>query len=163
MKRKIAIMICINICINILANNPARVFTIHPDGEPVYLYLNSDLRDIRIAIYPYSEERNAGMQVEIIEIVNNALAVKLGDEYLFCRPGNLAINTRNYDGNPFILYANPSEHESAISGSTTAQTLKVFGALNGWLFVKGVDDYGKHIQGWLPPEMQNFSQWTTCP
>ena len=163
MRRVIVIMICINICFSILANNPVRVFTVHPDGDPVNLYLNSDLKDIRIAIYPYREENNAGIEIEILSFVNNSLAVKLGEEYLFCRPGDLAINTRNYDGTPFILYSNPSKDESISGSSTTEQTLKVFGVSKGWLFVKGVDDNGKSIQGWLPSEMQCPSQWTTYP
>ncbi len=158
--RFVMALLCFCICIGCWATT--RAFTIHTKGKVVKLYLTSDLRKVRIAVYPYKEEADAGIEVEIIGSVDNALQVKFADELLYCHKGDLAINTRNYDGSEFLLYKFPNR-DSEVSGSSfQEQTVIIYNIYNGWLFVKGEDDTGCHIEGWLPPEMQCPSVWTTC-
>ena len=154
------LLLCICISINSFAITCA--FTIHTKGKVVKLYLTSDLHKVRIAVYPYKAEANAGIQVEVMGVADTSLRVKVGDELLYCHKGDLAINTRNYDGTEFILYKLP-DRDSDVSGSSSReQTLRVYNISGDWLFVKGEDDKGRPIEGWIPPEMQCPSVWTTC-
>lgn len=79
-------------CISISSLATTRAFTIHPKGKVVKLYLTSDLRKERIAIFPYKDEANAGIEVEVIGATDNSLRVKVGDELLYCHKGDLAIH-----------------------------------------------------------------------
>ena len=49
--RLVVILICF--CISISSLATTRAFTIHPKGKIVKFYLASDLRKVRIAVYPY--------------------------------------------------------------------------------------------------------------
>lgn len=158
--RLVVILICF--CISISSLATTRAFTIHPKGKVVKFYLASDLRKVRIAVYPYKDEFNAGIEVKVMGSADNSLRVEVGDELLYCHKGDLAINTRNYDGSEFILYKLP-DRDSEVSGfSSREQTLRVYNISGDWLFVKGEDDKGRPIEGWIPPEMQCPSVWTTC-
>ena len=141
----------------------SHAFTLHEGGAVVNFYLTPELKTTRAAIYPYKEESNAGIVVEIIGVVDSALLVKISEEYLFCHKGDLAINTRNYDGAPFILYESPSYNSTPTGYSEKQQTLRIYDFHNGWLLVNATDDSNGIINGWLPPEMQCPSIWSTCP
>lgn len=154
------VFVCI---LNELKANTTPAFTIHKNGEPVKFYLEYDLQKVRIAVYPYTEESNAGIEVNIAGAMNNALIVEISGECLFCKKGDLAINTKNYDNSPFILYKTPHKNSGYVGKSHIQQTLLIYDINNGWLFVEGTDDNGNIIKGWLPPEMQCASVWTTCP
>ncbi len=156
------VMIILCFCIYHSSLATTRAFTMHTKGKVVKLYLTSDLRKVRIAVYPYKEEANAGIEVEISGSVDNSLQVRVADELLYCHKGDLAINTRNYDGLEFLLYKFPNRDSEVSGSSSREQTVSVYDISHGWLFVKGEDDNGCHIEGWLPPEMQCPSVWTTC-
>ena len=156
-------ILIVAICIlNDLKANTTQAFTIHEEGIPIKFYLEHDLQKVRIVVYPYIEEHNAGIEVNIVGALNNALKVEISGEYLFCKKGDLAINTRNYDNSPYILYNMPHKNSISVGKSYKQQTLRIYDINNGWLYVKGKDDNGKIIQGWLPPEMQCPSVWTNC-
>jgi len=156
-------ILIVSVCIlNDLKASTTQAFTIHENGGPINFYLEHNLQKIRIVVYPYIEESNAGLEVNIVSAMNNALKVAISGEYLFCRKGDLAINTRNYNNSSFILYKAPHKYSMPVGKSYKQQTLRIYDIDNGWLFVEGKDDNGKIIRGWLPPEMQCPSVWTTC-
>lgn len=158
--RLLIIILCF--CAHFTCMSSPRAFTMHNKGKIVKLYLLPSLRETRIAVYPYKAEYNAGIEVEIVGVVGNALQIKIGDEILYCHKGNLAVNTRNYDGAEFILYKSPDKDSKVSGRSSREQTVCIYNVSHGWLFVKGEDDRGNPIEGWLPPEMQCSSLWTPC-
>ena len=162
----------------------AEVFTLHEDGQPISLYYDIEFKNKVIDIHPNKMESNAGEIIYIDNEFANALCVQIvpiGEMY--AKKGDVAVNTRNYDG-PFFLYKEPNYESEIIGESSKQQTTPVYGVYNYesgitdeslkkkitsvywlhsiWLYVHAVNDSGEKIEGWLPPEMQCPNPYTTC-
>lgn len=147
-----------------MLNHGVPVFTLHESGEEVIFYTDCNMTEARFTIHPYKSENNAGVMLELIYSLDDCLCVKIGDETpLYCPKGSLAINTRNYNDTLLVLYQYP-DSDSEISGfSSLQQTVRIYGIEGDWLYVKAIDDQNIECYGWIPPEMQCFTPWTSCP
>ena len=160
--RNVLMTICLMLC-HIAIAQPVPSFTFHESGQNVFFYTSLDMQNVRVAVYPYVEEDNVGiLGVYVIGAMGDALSIRLGEEYLYCQKGVLAVNSRNYDNSLMTLYEQPDYGSAPTGTSSKQQTLKIYDCFEGWLLVKGVDDIGTEIIGWLPQEMQCPNPWTTC-
>ena len=138
-------------------------FTWHSDKDPIALYGDASRTEKRIDIYPNIHEGMAGCIVYIDGELDSCLRVSIEPAgYFFVEKGALAVNTRNYDNDPFVLYEYPDRKASVIVQIRAQQTVRIFGMKNGWLFVEARTDCGSCIRGWLPPELQCGNPYTTC-
>lgn len=143
-----------------------QAFTYHPDGNPVMclLNLNSEYERIGIALYPDPNESNAGWIVTLIDETEDYIEVSVGSlGNFYIKKGALAVNTRNYNGTYFNLYAYPNKNAEILSTIKTEQTVRIYGLRSTWLYVQGIDDSGAIVYGWLEPSMQCSNPFTTCP
>ena len=144
-------------------NVKVEAFTLHSSKEPVTLYGDASLTEKSIDIYPNVHEGMAGGIVYIDAELDSCLRVVLEPAgWFFVEKGVLAVNTRNYDNTPFFLYEYPAGTAPVVARIQDQQTVRIFGIKNGWLFVEAQADCGSYIQGWLPPELQCGSPYTTC-
>ena len=148
----------------LLAFQGVTVFTLHENGENIVFYEDVNMTVPRITIHPYKSENNAGIILKLIYELDNCLSVSIGEEeYLYCQKGTIAVNTRNPDCCILTLYEEPDRTSKITATTTIQQTVRVYGIDNEWLYVKAINDYGEYIYGWIPPEMQCPTPWTSCP
>lgn len=138
-------------------------FTIHPNRRPVHFYSDPKMKNIRITVFPYKDEADAGIMVEVVGELDDVLIVQMGIEAFYCEKGELAVNTRNYSDKRLILYQEPDLCSQSSVISHEQQTVKIYGIHEGWFLVEAEDEQGGLRQGWLPPDKQCWNPWTTCP
>lgn len=155
------ILILLNL---MLAHNGVPVFTIHENGENIVFYQDIGMTEPRITVHPYKSEYNAGVMLELMYSLDNCLCVNIGEEHrLYCKKGSLAVNTRNPDNATLTLFEYPDRMSKITDTSTIQQTVRIYGIDDEWLYVKAINDLGIYVYGWIPPEMQCFTPWTSCP
>ena len=158
---------CMALCLflfsyGICQDRLTEVFSVHPDGRTVIIYNDANLSSKRMEVYPYAEESMAGVMLYVKGETGNALAVIIGPEILYIRKGTVAVNTRNYDGSELLLYEEPHEDAAVVFHDTREQTVLVYGIHDKWLYVEAINAAGQRFRGWLPPDMQCGSPWTSC-
>ena len=141
-------------------------FTFHPKGKPVKCYtIGSDgkYKDVQYKIYPLKEEHNAGSIVKFVFRRSNYLGIKVNNDLVFVKKGDIAVNTRNYGGKTLYLYSRPDKKSPITFSTEKEHTAPIYDIDGDWVYVKLKDNNGKEVFGWLPPEMQCGSPFTTCP
>ena len=178
MKRVLLIVIAlvfpvVSLCAqgNIYEPERGEVFTYHKDGRPIILYRDTLLSNPGAVLFPLYEEYRGwdsdvdwmtGFIVHIAYEYESCFSLK--DEgwiSLYVNKGDVAINTRNYDGADLVLYEQPFKEAPYIIISKQELTLPVFGIKDGWVKVR-YKQYDSIIEGWLPPEMICGNPFTPC-
>ena len=138
-----------------------KVFTLHPDGKPVTLYEDWELTTKRVDIYPKPIDR--GYVLCIDGQFGDALRVRGENGPLYAPGGVLGVKTRNYDQALLCLYAEPDRDALIVLKTHQVQTVPIYGAYEGWLYVEATADDGQRAKGWLAPEMQCGRPNGICP
>ena len=142
-------------------------FTIHPKGKPVKCYTigsNGKYKDVQYQIYPLKEEHNAGCIVEFVFCRHDKyLGIKVNNDLVYVKKGDIAVNTRNYGGKTLNLYKEPNKTSAIIYKTNKEFTAPIFNINDNWVYIGFKDENGKKIFGWLEPDMQCGNPFTTCP
>lgn len=77
--------------------------------------------------------------------------------------GSVSLNTRNYNNEDITLYKEPITSSKKSGVLVVEQTVKILNVCNQWALVLGIDKDNKLVEGWLKPEMQCGSPYTTFP
>ena len=168
---------------NLFAEN---AFTIHNGvNTPVHIYYDTNTLSSHklLSIFPCSEFKIrsdtelhewigqgnpiCGSLITILsEATHNTFYVRIGSGaesiYGYVKRGAVAVATRNYD-KPLYLYESDSHKSRTIFVSDEPVYATIFGIKGSWFYVVCRGENGKSIRGWLPPEMQCPSFYTTCP
>ena len=148
----------------LLVFNGVTVFTLHENGVNILLYEDINMTEPRVTIHPYKSENNAGVILKLIDQLDTCLRISIGEEeHLYCKKGSLAVNTRNPDNGILILYEHPDRTSKITATTTIQQTVRIYGIDDEWLYVQAINDLSEYIYGWIPPEMQCPTPWTSCP
>lgn len=145
------------------AVNGVSVFTLHDNGENIIFYEDINMTVPRVTVHPYKSENNAGVILKLIYQLDDCLCVSIGEEQLYCPKGTLAVNTRNPDNGIMTLYEHPDRTSKITATTTIQQTVCIYGIDDEWLYVRAVNNLSEWIYGWIPPEMQCPTPWTSCP
>jgi uncharacterized protein YgiM (DUF1202 family) len=62
-----------------------------------------------------------------------------------------------------MLYQGPTKKSSKAGVLDKEQTVMILDACKDWVYVKGENNNGKEVRGWLEPDMQCGNPYTTCP
>lgn len=151
---------------NAYKNVKWNAFTYHPKGQPInclglhsYKVDDWDKMPICYSVYPikkytgrtfkllYSEDQYLVVDAEEIKTMPR-------DKVLFIKKGELAVHTRNFDGESIHLHSE-ANYESEIIYTTSRNHLAaIFDIDKGWLYVKIITEEGNSVHGWLEPAMQ---------
>lgn len=160
MKRFIKIIVINIICCPVcFATN---VFTLHSNGETVNLYRDSECKVLAASIYPYHQEGNAGLILDLVGSTGHSLVVNMGNETLYVKKGSVAASTRNYVGH-MIIYREPDVESIEIGRSCKQQIVRIYDYKNDWAHVEVIGDDGKTMFGWISSDMLCGNPYTTCP
>lgn len=142
-------------------------FTIHPKGKAVRCYerdVKGKYKYVRYKIYPLKEESNAGAIIQYVSCHDSKyLGVIVNNDLVYVKKGDIAVNTRNYNGKTLNLYKEPNKESAIIYKTNKEHTAPIFNINGDWLYVSLKEENGKKVFGWLEPEMQCGSPFTTCP
>lgn len=75
--------------------------------------------------------------------------------------GEVAINTRNYDGLELLLYEYPDKTSRSYSLGSEERTLRIYRRCKEWLLTR-LCIQGRMIEGWLPLELACGNPFTPC-
>jgi hypothetical protein len=108
----------------------------------------------------------AGWIVEIVSSKDDYFNINIKDldlDNVWVIKSSLSLNTRNYDGQSIMLYQGPTKKSSKAGVLDKEQTVMILDACKDWVYVKGENNNGKEVRGWLEPDMQCGNPYTTCP
>lgn len=111
-------------------------------------------------------DEEAGWIVEILKSEKGYFNINIPDldiNDVWVKKGCVALNTRNYDGKKIRLYDKPNTSSSIKSYLISEQTVKVLNVCANWVYIEGKGNNGETVEGWLEPEMQCSSPYSTCP
>lgn len=184
MKKTALLLLVLFGCITYLYAENA--FTIHDGANaPVHVYYDTNTLSshIILSIFPCREFKISsvtelhewlgqdlpicGSLITILSEANhNTFYVRVGSGaesvYGYVKKGTVAVATRNYD-KLLYLYKSNSYKSSKQFVSYEPVYATIFGIKGSWFYVVCKGENGKTIRGWLPPEMQCPSFYTTCP
>lgn len=83
--------------------------------------------------------------------------------FAWIKGGSVGTATRNYNDEPIFLYQKPNKESNVVGELHGQQIVLIYGGSENWAYVKGKGKNGKEVEGWLEPEMQCPSPYTTCP
>lgn len=142
-------------------------FTIHPNGRAVKCYMrgaDGECKDVLYKIYPNMEESNVGRVVHYVSCNQDKfIGIIVNDDIVYVKKGSVAVNTRNYSGEILNLYSEPDTTSEIVFQTDKVQTLPIYDINGHWLYVKLKDMNGRVVFGWLEPDMQCGSPFTSCP
>ena len=150
--------------------NGQEVFTYHALGAPVILYRDSELTMPGAVLFPQYEEYLSareypewmvGYIVQIIDEQESCFLLAFGGLFFYIKKGEVAINTRNYDGLDMLLFEHPDKSSRSFSIGTEERTLRIYGRYKGWLLTR-LYIQGRIMEGWLPIEMACGNPFTPC-
>lgn len=135
-------------------------FVVHSNKcKPICFYETNEFRHPILKTYPNSE--GAGIMLRIIGSVEKGFRVKINDEIYYVKVGSLAVNPR---GETIRVYDSPN-----IGGKSRiipilgiSEPLKVYGWQDGWVRTV-ISVNGSKVSGWISPQNQCPSPYTTCP
>ena len=168
MKRLLIALIVLTSCSLIgWGQSKVEVFTYHLKGQPLVLFRDQSCTEIGAILYPlYSEppiQDNdlIGYIVHIVADCGDTFRLDSDGMDLFIKKGEVAINTRNYDGASLLLYEDPDRQAPATCFGNKEKTVCVYGVFDGWVYVE-IQNLGSTHRGWLPPEMICGNPFTPC-
>lgn len=91
------------------------------------------------------------------------IGIIVNDDIVYVKKGSIAVNTRNYSGEILNLYSGPDTTSEIVFQTDKVQTLPIYDINGHWLYVKLKDMNGRVVFGWLEPDMQCGSPFTSCP
>uniref|UniRef100_UPI00259A829A SH3 domain-containing protein n=1 Tax=Carboxylicivirga marina TaxID=2800988 RepID=UPI00259A829A len=126
-----------------------------PNGEIIYVIKNNMEMELIVTF-------------EIIDSQDNWLFIKTTyngnqpEKRGWIYGGLVSVNTRNYEGQNINLYSKPNKISSVKNILKGERTVSIIDVCGQWAYVRFRDESGNSIEGWLEPEMQCGSPYTTC-
>lgn len=119
-------------------------------------YSDPECTQIRMVVYPFYEEGDAGVEMFLKGSSVNSLEVEWWEETLYCRKGILVVLTGNPHGSSANLYSSPDK-SSACTVVESNLIAQIYDKDGDWVFVRIKDDSGMEVSGWMVLSEQNGS------
>lgn len=135
-------------------------FTEHKPHEVVYFYADKELREKRMAIYPYMVEGNVGTNVWVTgKVGDGVLEMEYSGEKMYCRVGDLFVFLRGVDKAVYSLFSAPDKESDVIAKAIGPQTVVVLDVNGSWLRVRALTEQGEYSEGWIPRNYYRANFW----